>query len=529
MPKKNLALILNAHQVYFPLDDNPCNEGIVDFFRTISGTYIPLLNMFESLEKDEISYKISMVFSSSLCTMLADPVMQEKYIEWLDRRIAFGQTEVKRCADKPELLKTAKFFLDKSKRDKIDFTEKYEQNLLKYFAMYANKGYVELLATTATSLFLPYFADLTEAVNAQIETGLYAHKYFFGQSASGFWLPYLAYSNGLERNLRSYGIQYTILDSQSILFSETEPEKGLFAPARFYNSLAVFGRDSENQIKGEDSFIHDSVYCDCLKDAGFELSSEDLRAFLEPGASRQATGYCYWNNGSNNKSKESTEGFYNPETAYSQAVADAKKFLNKKLERLEKASKLITDSDVSLVCTYDAADIGTKWAEGVSWLEAVIRSCADMDICVTSPQELLVSGVKLQKIVPYTSAAFGDGYGENFLDSSNSWMMLHIRKATERMMDLAERFPDDTGLKARLLNLGSRELFIAQSSEWARMIQEENNADYAKAIFKKCVVSFTMVFDSLGSNTVSTEWLTNLERKHSIFPWINYRIFSKKK
>ena len=115
-----------------------------------------------------------------------------------------------------------------------------------------------------------------------------------------------------------------------------------------------------------------------------------------------------------------------------------------------------------------------------------------------------------------------------FLDSSNSWMMLYVRKATERMMDLAERFPDDTGLKARLLNLGGRELFIAQSSEWAGMIQEGNNADYAKSIFKKCIISFTMVFDSLGTNTVSTEWLTKLEKKHAIFPWMNYRIFSKK-
>jgi 1,4-alpha-glucan branching enzyme len=37
-----------------------------------------------------------------------------------------------------------------------------------------------------------------------------------------------------------------------------------------------------------------------------------------------------------------------------------------------------------------------------------------------------------------------------------------------------------------------------------------------------------MVFDALGSNTVSTEWLTKLESKESIFPWMNYRIFSKK-
>ena len=32
----------------------------------------------------------------------------------------------------------------------------------------------------------------------------------------------------------------------------------------------------------------------------------------------------------------------------------------------------------------------------------------------------------------------------------------------------------------------------------------------------------------LGANTISTEWLTRLEQEHPLFPWMNYRIFSKK-
>ena len=82
---KNLALVINAQQAYVPSNENDFSEGIADFFRAVSGTYLPLLNMFESLERDGISCKISMVFSPVVCTMLADPVMQERYIEWLDR------------------------------------------------------------------------------------------------------------------------------------------------------------------------------------------------------------------------------------------------------------------------------------------------------------------------------------------------------------------------------------------------------------------------------------------------------------
>ena len=135
----------------------------------------------------------------------------------------------------------------------------------------------------------------------------------------------------------------------------------------------------------------------------------------------------------------------------------------------------------------------------------------------------------MKKISVYPCAASGTGYAEDLLDGSNSWMIRYIRKASERMIDLTERFPSETGLKSRLLNLGARELLLAQSSDWSKMIQEGKLPDYARTEFKKSILSFSKVFDSLASNTVSTEWLINMEKEHPIFPWMSYRIFSRKK
>ena len=70
---------------------------------------------------------------------------------------------------------------------------------------------------------------------------------------------------------------------------------------------------------------------------------------------------------------------------------------------------------------------------------------------------------------------------------------------------------------------------LAQSLNLPKMIEDENYADYAIKRFKDSIEAFTIVFDSLGSNTVSTEWLTTLEVRDDLFPWMNYRIFSKKK
>ena len=108
-------------------------------------------------------------------------------------------------------------------------------------------------------------------------------------------------------------------------------------------------------------------------------------------------------------------------------------------------------------------------------------------------------------------------------------MMRYVRKCSERLIDLAGRFPSDTGLKTRLLNLGAKELMLAQSSNLAKMINRSELPQFAEKRFKESIAAFTSVFDSLGSNTVSTEWLTNLEARDSIFPWMNYRIFTKKR
>jgi 1,4-alpha-glucan branching enzyme len=77
--------------------------------------------------------------------------------------------------------------------------------------------------------------------------------------------------------------------------------------------------------------------------------------------------------------------------------------------------------------------------------------------------------------------------------------------------------------------MGAKEFLLAQSGEWPKMLHDGQSVEYVKKRFRESIIAFTTVFDSLGSNTVSTEWLTNLERCHTLFPWMNYRIFSRKK
>lgn len=524
MSVKNLSLIVIAHQPYIR---HITEEGVFPgpendiLFGAISQTYIPLVNMLHKFEDEGINSKFSIVLTPVLCAMLDDDLIQKQYVEWLDRCIELGHREIERLAGESELKKAAEIELKKTEQNKIDFVEKYNCKLIKQFAYFAKKGMIEILASTGTYAFLPHYADMPEILNAQVETGIISHKHFFGSAPEGLWLPYMGYTTGLERTLRSYGINYTIVDSQSFLFSENAPETGIFEPVRCWNSLVLFSRDSTTpeDIGGEEGYASNKIYKNQNKDVGFELDAQALGEFIKADSARVNTLYRYW-------SKE--DGFdkpYDEEKALEQARKDALDFISLKNKKLEEAETII-GGDVNLVCAINAELLGQSWAEGMEFFETVLRNNASS--AFTAPGDLIKDQFKLTKITPYPAAASGSGYGEDLLDSSNSWMLRYTRKMCERMVDLAGRFPDDTGLKARLLILGAKELMLAQSAELAKMLHEGNLPEYAKESFTSSVIDFTTVFDSLGSNVVSTEWLTKLEKEHNLFPWMNYRIFSKK-
>ena len=523
MAAKNLVLVIVGHQGYIRHIDD-CEKYAAEndlLFSSISSTYLPLVNLLNRLAAEKVSFKISLVLSPMLCALLDDPVVQQQYIEWLDARIALGEKELVRCKADSSLLANAEKELAQFRKDKVDFCETYNQNLLAQFSQLSHDGFVELLATAASYAFFPHYADMTEVLNAQVEAGLYSHRKYFGTMPEGFWLPYLGYADGVEKVLRSYGINYTILDTRSLLFSADAPETGIFAPVRCHNSLVVFGRDEDSPldiVSEENGFMHNPVYKNLYKDIGFELKTEELGDILKSEKVRVSSGYRYW-------SKQ--DAVYDETKAFAQAAEDAKVFLTAKKDKLENAARLMNGKDASLICTVSATMLGQDWAEGMTFLEHVLRG--EDGFTFAGCGDLIQEQFSLPKITPYPGAASGTGYGEDLLDSSNDWMLMHIRKMCERMVDLANRFPDDTGLKVRLLNLGAKELMIAQGAEWAKMLHEGRFPEYVTEHFKECIASFIAVFDSLGSNTVSTEWLTKLEREHPLFPWMNYRIFSKKK
>ena len=521
-----ISFVLHAHAPFIRHPEQSLPSQELWFFESLSETYIPLLEVFERLDRDHVPFRMAVSVSPTLCHMLGDELLIKRYLEYTDRQIEFGAAELYRCADDPELYSLVKLYYDRVVDKRVLFTERYEKNILKGFEYYQRKGRLEILATAATHAFLPFYTAYPEAVQAQFEVAISTYRTNFERYPTGFWLPEMGWSAELDIWLRSYNFSYTIVDAHALSHARPPAEKGNFYPVRTSQGIVIFGRDF---YAAEDvaEMVKDPLYRFYNRDQGFELPPEMLRPFLGQQGSRSGTGYKYWAYGENSSGMI----LYNPEKARERAQDHARLFLEARLSRLKSAKGQMEENPISL-CAFEADSFGRFWHEGPLFIESLFREgIKGGELQFMTPAECIckLDSASFQNLTPGFSSWGSNGYAETWLDSSNDWMYRHAMRALERMVEIAERFPNNTGLKERALNQAAREILLVISSDWSRMLYKQEFAEYAWNRIVGSLRNFTTIYEALGSNYISTEWLTQLEKRHNVFPNINYRVFRRKR
>jgi len=525
-----ISLVLNAHLPFvreFNSEDDLSQAGEEGwFFDAISETYLPLLEAFDRLESDRVPFRLGLSLSPLLCQMLDDELLLKKYLAYVDRQIEFGRQELERTAAPGELYKLAKLYYNRLVDQRIAFTERYEGSILKAINHFANKGKIEILAAPATHAFLPFQCPCPESMQAQLETASFYYRCRFGRCPQGFWLPELGWMPALEHYMADYNFSYTIVDTHGLIFGKPAPQKGSFYPVKTPNGICILARDF---YAAEDIgwMASDGVYRDNSRDAGYELPSGDIGPFLSADGERRSTGFKYWRLSAD----QGQNTVYDPEAAGNKVTEHARAFLESRLARFDEVSKYMKEVPVS-VCAYNADSFGRFWYEGPQFIEALFRMAASYrDLQFMAPSEYLCKQdfCAFQTSMPEFSSWGFNGYAETLLDASNDWMYRHLVRSQERMTELAERFPDDSGLKERALNQAAREILLAQCSDWPRLLYKQDSTEYARSRIENSLRNFTTIYEALCSSYISTGWLTSLERRHNVFPHINYRIFRRKK
>ena len=525
MIKKNLLFIFHAHVPYIRhADENEPFEAN-QLYEMLSYGLLPFLRICSRLNAEAVPFKCALVISPLLCEMLKSSLCQERYGAYLNRHIAFAQQELKRAAGMPreDLVRRYLEFLTLNRED---FHTRYKKNILRGINSFASKGCIELLATSATPCFFPFYKDMPEALTVQIEQGLSSFREDFAIAPAGFWLPSMGYDTGLDRIIKSYGLDYTVLESQSFLFADRPPVHGVFSAAMGESGLSFLGKDSAayaDIAHSETGFYLHPDYLDTDKDAGFELDEQALLPLFDVKEGRCATGFCYHRRGG---------GDYDAAAGILQAEKDAERFLENRHAILTEAAELL-DTDPDPLCSVSVLPLrflGKTWMEGMGWLEAVFRKLAQRhDMQCALPADYLKKVKRIQSINPFYASNLPSGYADELINSSNDWMFPRIQKATERMIDLAGRFPNDQGLKERMLNMAAKELLLAQSTDWPLMADAQTSAEYAATQCEEYLATFTNVYDSLGSGSIGTDRLIKREKEYPIFSEINYRFFIRGK
>ena len=524
-----ISLVLEAHLPFvkeFHSEDDLSQSGEEGrFFESVSETFLPLLGVFDRLENDHIPFRLGLAISPILCHMLSDEHMIKKYVYYTDKQIEFGKQEIERTAGQDDLRELAEIYYNRILDRRIAFTERYGKNILKALDFYRRKGRVEILAGSATNAFMPFISHNTESLQAQMEIPMAGYRRLFGSPPQGFWLPALGWSSAMEAYLRAYNISYTIVDSHGLLFGNPLPQKGSFYPVKTPNGIFILARDFY-AVHEIEKFSANDLYLDNDRDVGYELPSEIVSQFLSAEGERRRTGYKYWARDSRGRNT-----VYNPQTACDMAAGHARQFLENTIARLEEASKYMEEAPLCLYAQ-NADYFGRCWHEGPHFIESLFRMASGYrDFQFLSPSEYIFKQnlSSFQVVVPEFSSWGFNGYAETWVDVSNDWIYRHLIRSMERMTELAERFPDDTGLKERALNQAAREILLAQSSDWPALLYRQDSTEYARTQAENALRNFTTIYEALGSNYISTEWLTTLERRHNLFPNINYRVFRRKK
>jgi 1,4-alpha-glucan branching enzyme len=521
--KGYLGFVLHSH---LPYVHHPEKEHCLEeywFFDALAETYLPLLDLLQKLYEERVPYRLTISLSPTLTTMLLDKLLQERFVAYLENKIALGEKELERNRKTPELLKLSQLYKKHYEKCLDSFENVYKRNLIKGFKALEKAECIDIITTAATHAFLPLYQEFPRVVEAQIHTAVISYGRVFGKAPKGMWIPELGYFPGLGKYLKQHGIDYSYIAAHGQLFAGKKSKYGVYAPVETSSGILAFSRDipaSRAVFSTEDGYPGDQVYRDAKQDIGYDQSFEYIGPHIYDEKIRINTGYKYYRIDTGEKGH-----LYNPEKAAEKAIAHADNFIYRRSKQAKKLSTMM-DRPPMIVCPYDSEIFGKWWYEGLIWLEHVIRKTAESDdLEMFTPAQYVEEYASNEKVEPIFSSWGNKGYASVWLGGANDWIYRHIHKASERMQELVSRFPDESGLKKRVLDQAAREVMLSQASDWPFIMKTCLSADYAKMRVKRHLFNFNKIYDNLCRNTVNTEWLTRIEKENKIFPDLDYRIF----
>jgi len=523
-PKGYLALILHAH---LPFVRHPEHERFLEedwFFEALTETYLPLLDVFENLANRGIHFRVTLSLTPPLLSMMTDPLLQQRYVRYLDERLRALAGERHRTATDPNFRPVVEFYTHRYERLRQRFVEHDRLDVTQAFRRLMDSGQLEIISCAATHGYLPLLAANPESIYAQLSMAVRTHTRILGRRPRGIWLPECGYTLGIDRILNEFGIEFFILDSHGVLNADPRPKFGLHRPIRTAGGPAVFGRDAESSKQvwaAEEGYPGDAIYRDFYRDAGFDVHEPHIQALHHDGVPT-FTGLKYHRITGKTDWKEP----YHPGWARERAAEHAGHFLFNRQQQVQWLTSFL-DRPPVILAPYDAELFGHWWFEGPQWIDFLLRKMAydQSDVKAITPAEYIDRFGDLQPVSPPECSWGAGGYHEVWLNGANDWIYPYLHAAAERMSALVLRFPAAQGMQRWALDQAARELLLAQSSDWAFIMKTGTSVEYALRRQKTHIHRFDRLAAMAESGDYDEGYLREVATRDSLFPDMDYRIF----
>jgi 1,4-alpha-glucan branching enzyme len=511
-----LSLILHAH---LPFVRHPEHDKFLEenwLFEAITETYLPLINVFDGWLRDGMDTRLTICLSPTVCAMLLDPLLQDRYTRHLNGLIELADKELHRTLWDAPMHQLAKFYRERLEGLRHTYFG-YGRNVVGAFRKFQDAGKLEIITTAATHAVLPLMANHAPSIRAQVLTARDFHTECFGRAPRGLWLPECAYVDGVENVLQEANIRWFITDTHGLLHATPRPRYGVFAPIFTQNGIAAFGRDldSAKQVWSKhEGYPGDPHYRDFYRDVGFDLDYDYVRPHL-PSDVRTFTGIKY--HAITGPTGEKL--LYNRGAALETAAQHAHHFLEARQAQISRLAAIM-DRPPLIVSPYDAELFGHWWHEGPEFLDYFVRKAYydQQTFRLTTPHEYLQQHPTQQVAQPSASSWGEEGYWKVWLNEKNAWILPHLDVAQTRMTELAQQFPNATGEIQRALKQAARELLLAQSSDWPFILRTGTSPEYARRRVKDHLLRFISLHEQLTQTQIDGAWLREGEGRDNLFP-----------
>ncbi|MEX2578523.1 MAG: 1,4-alpha-glucan branching protein domain-containing protein [Verrucomicrobiales bacterium] len=530
---RNCSIVLHAHVpwVRHPEVDHCLEEDWLH--SAVLETHLPLLEMLFRLRYEDVPFRLTLNLSPTLLAMLRDRTLKRRTLSYLDRTLRLCRDEVER-GDITGFKEMAEMYEDRFHRLRTLFVDDWQGDIVQAISDLRDSGHLELTASAATHGLLPLLMRVPESVQAQVRAGIRQYVQCFGRMPRGFWLPECAFAPALGKLLKQEGIDWTIVEEHGLTGAPQAHDAFPFIPASSPEDLVVFARDqaSSSEIwSADEGFPGDERYRDFMRDIGLEAPIEYLRDYLDDSEQRQFTGLKYYRSSRSDGSSER----YDPELASKAIEEHAFRFVSSRGAQLAALEAQGIENPMS-VCAFDADLFGHWWYEGTEFLERVFRKIAERDdFSLSSPGTYLAENKDREwPVTSPLSSSWGEGgYFETWTSSENNWVYGEIQKRSEQLARFVRIFDESKSdyseeaiaHRQRCIQLLTREILLAQSSDWGFLMKNEPSRGYAESRTREHLENFDKVWALTAKGEDEEGLLDEIEEKNPIFPDLPWNLY----